>query len=226
MKRLYWVILITFLVLPLNAQRIADYGFFGGISYYTGDINPGRYFYAPSPSAGLFYRVNIHPRHSLRWNLYYGGIQGNDLDFDNAFQQERGQSFRANLYEMGMQFEFNFLPYTTTGKWWDYSPYFATGLALTFSDSPELTYTPVIPLTLGFKLNIFKNTGLELEYSFRKTFYDNFDGLTDNINPDHRTWTHNNDWYMFAGVSVTWKMFHTMIQCPAYDEWRDKRNPY
>ena len=32
---------------------------------------------------------------------------------------------------------------------------------------------------LGFKVNIYKNMGLEAEYGFRKTFYDNFDGLKD-----------------------------------------------
>ncbi len=211
-------------VIPLNAQKDSDYGVFGGVSYYMGDINPETPFYASSPAFGIMYRYNLHPRHSIRTNIFYGGIRADDLDFDNDFQQARAQSFQSSLLEFAVQFEFNFLPYTTTGKWWDYSPYFAIGGGLCFSNSLSLNYTPVIPVSVGFKVNIYKNTGLEVEYGFRKTFYDNFDGLVDNIRPDHHTWTHNNDWYMFAGVTFTWKMFHNMLSCPAYDDFReDKR---
>lgn len=223
MKRYCWAFLFLIFTIPLSAQRDSDYGVFGGVSYYMGDINPERLFYAVSPSMGVMYRYNFHPRHSIRTNLYYGRIRGNDLDFNNSFQQARGASFEATVVEWGFQFEFNFLPYTTTGKWWDYSPYFAIGGGLCFSSVPSLTYTPVIPFSVGFKVNIYKNTGLELEYGFRKTFYDNFDGLIDNISPDHHSWAHNNDWYMFAGVTFTWKMFHNMLSCPAYDEWHDKK---
>ncbi len=95
-----------------------------------------------------------------------------------------------------------------------------------FSNAADLKYTAVIPISVGFKVNIYKNTGLEFEYGFRKTFYDNFDGLIDNINPDHHAWTHNNDWYMFAGVTVTWKMFHNLLSCPAYDDYERKRKRY
>ena len=66
---------------------------------------------------------------------------------------------------------------------------------------------PVIPFSFGFKINIYKNIGLEAEYGFRKTFYDNFDGLKDFIAPSDYTWIHNNDWYTFTGMAVTWKIF-------------------
>lgn len=191
-----------------------------------GDINPATPFYKSSPALGFIYRYNFHPRHALRTNIFYGGIKANDLDFNNDFQQARGESFKSSVLEWAVQFEFNFLPYTTTGKWWDYSPYFALGAGLCLTDSPGLTFKPVIPFSVGLKVNIYKNTGLEVEYGFRKTFYDNFDGLTDNINPDHHTWTHNNDWYMFAGVTFTWKMFHDLTTCPAYDDYKDKKRRY
>jgi len=217
------IVLAVVLTFPLNAQKKADYGIFGGVSYYMGDINPERLFYASSPALGFIYRYNFHPRHSIRTGILYGQIKGDDLDFDNSFQQNRAESFQSSILEWSVMFEFNFLPYTTTGKWGDYSPYFAAGAALCFSNTENLTYTPVIPFSVGVKANIYKNLGLELEYGFRKTFYDNFDGLIDNIDPDHHTWTHNNDWYMFAGVTLTWKMFHNMLSCPAYDDYWDEK---
>jgi len=66
--------------------------------------------------------------------------------------------------------------------------------------------------------------GIEFEYGFRKTFTDKLDGLyeiTDPVNPqspvDH-TWTHNNDWYSFMGISVTWKIYNRLLGCPAFAE--------
>ena len=87
-------------------------------------------------------------------------------------------------------------------------------------NSTTFAVVPVIPLSAGFKINIYKNLGLEAEYGFRKTFYDNFDGLTENIYPDHKdkAWLHNNDWYSFAGVAFTWKIYNKLVRCPAYND--------
>lgn len=224
MKRYRWLFLFLIItVYPVTAQTNSDFGVFGGVSYYMGDINPSRPFYAPLPAAGIIYRYNLHPRQSIRGSLIYGGIRGNDLDFNNDYQQLRGESFTGSVFEWAAQFEFNFLPYTTGGRWGDFTPYFAAGAGIAFVNSTTLTYVPVIPFSAGIKVNIYKNMGLEFEYGFRKTFYDNFDGLIDNIDPDHRTWTHNNDWYMFSGVTFTWKMFNNFTSCPAYDDYVKKR---
>jgi len=225
MKRFCWSILfLVVFLLPVSAQRNSDYGVFGGVTGYFGDINSTRYLYSPSPSFGLIYRYNFHPRQSIRATFIYGGLKGSDLDFDNQYQQNRAASFTNSVFEASAQFEFNFFPYSTAGKWWDYTPYFAGGLGLAFLSSPGFTYIPVIPLAVGFKINVYKNLGLEAEYGFRKTFYDNFDGLNDNIDPDDRSWAHNNDWYMFTGVTLTWKMFHNLGTCPTYyDVERNKK---
>jgi hypothetical protein len=226
MKKSYSWLSVLFLLVaasPSSAQVNADYGVFGGVSYYVGDINSSLPFYSPLPAAGIIYRYNLHPRHSFKGSLTYGGIRGDDLDFSNEYQQARGHSFSGSVFEWAVQFEFNFLPYNTGGRWGDYTPYIAAGAGISFVNSTELTYVPVIPLSVGFKYNIRKNMGLELEYGFRKTFYDNFDGLIDNIDPDHRSWAHNNDWYVFSGITFTWKMFNRLTSCPAYGDFEDKR---
>ena len=82
---------------------------------------------------------------------------------------------------------------------------------------------PVIPFSLGFKINIYKNLGLEAEYGFRKTFYDNFDGVKDMIAQSDVSWVHNNDWYTFAGIAVSWKIYTKLAGCPAYDDVTSKR---
>ena len=223
MKKIHWLLLFLLLPLSLSGQRIADYGVFGGVSSYLGDINPNRLLYSPQPAGGLFYRLNLNPRQALRLNLFMGSIHANDLDFKNAFQQARGASFSGSVAELALQFEFNFLPYSTAGKRWNYTPYFAGGAGIAFVNSGSITYIPVIPFSFGFKVNIYKNIGLEVEYGFRKTFYDNFDGLKDLVAPSDFGLIHNNDWYTFTGIAVTWKIYNRLAGCPAYGEVGSKR---
>ena len=223
MKKIQWLLLFLLLSHTLSGQRNSDYGVFGGVSSYIGDINPGRLLYSPLPAGGIFYRLNLNPREALRTNIFIGGIRANDLDFKNAFQQARGASFSGTVGEWALQFEFNFLPYSTQGKRWNFTPYFAGGAGIAFINSASFTYEPVIPFSFGFKINVFKNIGLEAEYGFRKTFYDNFDGLKDLVAPSDLGSIHNNDWYTFTGIAVTWKIYNKLAGCPAYGGVDSKR---
>jgi hypothetical protein len=216
MKRLYSLILFALFSVTVIGQRNADYGIFGGVSSYIGDINPNRLLYSPRPAGGLFYRYNFNPREAIRTNIFIGGLAANDLDFNNPFQQARNLHFSGTVAEWAAQFEFNFLPYSTQGKQWNYSPYIAGGVGIVFINTTSFTYEPVIPFSVGFKVNIHKNMGLEAEYGFRKTFYDNFDGLKDLTDPSHHAWLHNNDWYSFAGIAFTWKFYNKLAGCPAF----------
>jgi hypothetical protein len=223
MKKIHWFLLFLCISLSLSGQRKSDYGIFAGVSSYLGDINPDRLLYSPSPAGGIFYRYNLNPRQALRTSIFLGGLKANDLDFNNDFQRARAASFSGTVGEWALQFEFNFLPFTTDGKSWDFTPYFAAGAGIAFINTSAFTYVPVIPFSLGFKVNIYKNVGLEAEYGFRKTFYDNFDGLKDLVAPSDYAWIHNNDWYSFAGVALTWKIYNKLAGCPAYKDVDSKR---
>ena len=223
MKRILWTLLFLYIALSVKGQRNSDIGVFGGVSSYIGDINPNRLLYDPLPAVGVFYRYNLHPRQSLRASFIYGGLRGNDLDFNNSFQRARGASFSGTVGEFAIQFEFNFFPYSTEGKRWNFTPYFAGGGGIAFINTKTYTYVPVIPFSFGFKINIYKNIGLEAEYGFRKTFYDNFDGLKDLVAPSDYGWLHNNDWYTFTGISVTWKIYSKLAGCPAYNDVDSRR---
>jgi hypothetical protein len=230
MKKTHWIILFLFLPVALAGQRKADYGIGVGVTSYIGDINPSRLMYAPLPAGQFFYRYNFNPRQAIRANLLVGGVQATDYDFDNAYQLGRRAYFSGIVGELGVNYEFNFFPYSTEGKRFDYTPYLAAGAALAYNNvnyfnpyvlSVETAGTgffPVIPFSFGFRINPFKNVGLEAEYGFRKTFYDIFDGLNDNIDPDHYGKIHNNDWYSFAGISITWKILSKLEVCPVYDD--------
>ena len=223
MKKIYWFLLFLCLSLSLAGQRNADYGVLAGVSSYIGDINPNRLLYSPRPAGGIFYRYNFHPRQALRTSILIRRSEADDLDFKNDFQRARAAAFSGTVGEWALQFEFNFLPYSTEGKLWDFTPYFAAGGAIAFINTTTFTYIPVIPFSFGFKVNLYKNLGLEAEYGFRKTFYDNFDGLKDLVAPSDFAWIHNNDWYTFTGIAVTWKIYSKLAGCPAYNDVDSRR---
>ena len=218
MKRINWFLLFFCLSLSLSGQRSSDYGVFAGVSSYLGDNNPNRLLYSPRPAGGIFYRYNFHPRQALRTSILYSVIQ--------AKNNSRIPIVSTTVVEGALQYEFNFFPYATEGKRWNYTPYFAAGAGIAYFkanyiEKDKLRF--IIPFSFGFKVNIYKNMGLEAEYGFRKTFFDNFDGVLDPIAKADTPWIHNNDWYSFLGVGVTWKIYSKLAGCPAFSDVDPKR---
>ena len=211
MKRPITIAILIILALPALPQRSADYGVSAGVITYLGEQNPLNAFFKPGPAMQLFYRYNFNPRQAVRANLLGG------------YMTPLG-SFAG---ELGATYEYNFFPYSTfRSRHIDYSPYIAGGAALSMAgkSGPFLS----VPFSAGFKVNVANQVGVEIEYGFRKTFTDKLDGqfeITDSGGePVDRTWTHNNDWYSFLGVSVTWKIYNRLAGCPAFAEMGKDKN--
>ena len=220
MRKATIIILLIATALPTMAQRTADYGASIGAVSYLGDSLNG--LLKPGPAAQFFYRYNFNPRQAVRVNLMGGYISPLD----------------APIGELGATYEFNFFPYSTfRSRRVDYSPYIAAGAALsavynqvTLADGTRNLHPFFsIPFSAGIKVNVANHIGVEFEYGFRKTFYDKFDGryeVTSGDPPapvDHSI-LHNNDWYSFMGISVTWKMYNKLAGCPAFAEMgKDKK---
>jgi hypothetical protein len=184
-----------------------------------GDINMVRHFYKPSPAIGGMYRYNFNPRNSLRFHAIYSDIRGNDLDFKNDFQQDRGLSFSTSFMDLALNTEFNFLPYRPTKRKDNYSPYVTGGIGYNLVFSPDARGSTAVVLTYGagFKLNVSRRVSTGIEWTFRKTFNDNLDGIV-NHGQAYATFYHNNDWYSIVGIFVTYKFTGYLTECPAYEQ--------
>lgn len=201
------------------AQRNANIGLFAGTAYYMGDINPNRHFYRPALSFGGIYRYNVNTRYAVRLSAYYANLSGSDLDFPGILHPDRPVSpatFHTSLLDAALQIEYNFLPYTPNLGKWAYTPYISTGISgtlITGTDTDAGNFMS-FPFGVGMKVNLTSRMSAGAEWSFRKTFSDNIDGLE---NPSGTTsFMHNNDWYSFVGVFITFKFFNFATECPAY----------
>ncbi len=220
MKKIIIIALFSGIIIGAKAQRKVDLGFFGGGSYYLGDINQSKQFYSLSYAFGGLYRYNINPRYTIRGSAYYGNLQADDQDFDNRFQQSRGNSFSGTVLDITLQFEFNFMPYSTFGRAGEYAFYTTGGIGVAFINISGPSSPLVIPFGVGAKVNLGKKMGIGIEWGFRKMFYDKLDGFENPIDPEYRSFIHNNDWYSIAGISLTYKIYNKLEDCPAY--WDEK----
>jgi len=222
MKKIIIIAVFSGIIIGAKAQRKVDLGIFGGGSYYLGDINQSKQFYSLSYAFGGLYRYNINPRYTIRGSIYYGNLQADDQDFDNRFQRSRDNSFSGTVLDATLQFEFNFMPYSTFGRAGEYTVYTTGGIGMAFINTSKSSPTSklVIPFGVGAKVNLGKKMGIGIEWGFRKMFYDEMDGYENPIDPEYRSFIHNYDWYSIAGISLTYKIYNKLEDCPAY--W-DKR---
>ena len=162
-----------------------EVGFFGGVSYYVGDINPGIHYMQSKSAYGILARYNMNTRMAVKVNFYHGKIAGDDA-LSNAMEN-RNLSFESSINEMSAVFEFNFLPYFTGSKRTYFTPYIFGGASV-FTYNPKAgnvilrdigtegqnegyegrkPYSKVsfaIPFGIGCKYSLTKKLGLSLEW--------------------------------------------------------------
>ena len=210
------ILLLAFIATPSFAQPNADVGIFGGSTFYLGDLNPLLPFQKNSYSFGGLYRYNLNKRYSIRGNLYYSNIKGADIN--NHYHQFQQKSFSTSLLDASVQFEFNYLPYQKKKKKYDFTTYLSAGIGYSsvLNSNVEANSHPTIPFGIGFKINLTDRMSAGSEWTFRKTFNDNVDGLTNFNDPVVSSVLHNNDWYSFIGLFITYKFFKFAENCPVY----------
>ena len=217
------IFLALFVFIPLFAysQRKSDIGFFAGTSYYMGDLNPVKHFRAPGFAAGPFYRYNFEQRNSIRFNAIYHSLSGNSASYGDPYIESLNTSFDATFIDASANYEINFLPYKTANRKLNRSLYLTGGLGYHFiltSDVPEAKNHFFLPFGIGYKVNIGKKLSAGAELTVRKTFSDlALDGVTNITTEPNKALFGNKDWYTFAGIFISYKIFSYREDCPAYD---------
>lgn len=194
MKQIFVFFLIGFLAIKTFGQPSVDIGIFGGAGTYFGDMTKIDIQKSVNPAYGGFVRYNFNPRYALRFNVINGSI-GADGKFDQA-----AWSFKKNVLDISLLFEFNYLKYIVGDKVTPWTTFIFGGVGMqTYNyemnqqklgpivDPTYFTYanlsgpvmTATIPFGLGVKYNLSKRWGLGIEGGLRKSFSDKLDNLDD-----------------------------------------------
>jgi hypothetical protein len=233
MKGIFYIVLFT-LLLGFNAkkgqaQRNLDFGLFGGIAYYQGDINTSKLFYMPQFTYGAFIRYAFHTRWALRGGISGGQLKGTDKNQPFSYQNYRNANFSTPIVEVTGQIELNFKPYRMGDQKKFWTPYVFTGATFLVASYADNVYQPAIPFGLGIKISLSKRVALGCEWAYRKTFTDGLDNLSwhkslpttstehSYLLPKQYAYYHQNDYYSFFGIFLTCKINLTEEVCNAWD---------
>lgn len=213
---------LFFVAQAQNRLSSIDLGIYLGGSSYLGDINQNRLFYNFNPSVGGFIRYNYNSRWALRLNGQLLKIDANDLDFNNAYQQNRNEKFDTELGEVSLFVEFNFLRYHSKlkARYHKFSPYLITGFS--YAQSTNTSSPLSIPMGVGFKFAVKDRLTGSVEWVMRKTFTDELDNLSDPLNTKSSSLLYNNDWYYFVGITLSYKIINIRTNCNNYELYKKK----
>jgi hypothetical protein len=223
MKRLIiFTLCLCFLTLTF-AQKENELGFFAGISYYMGDLNPTKHLYKPFPSIGLMHIHNLNKHYNLMYGLNYGRLQGSNKN--NAFPQFEATSFKTDLIDATIRYGFNFQPFMPHKKKQKFTVFVSGGVGACYDITHNKPHF-IMPFSVGSKYNLTDRIIFGTEWSFRKTFTDNLDEAvlrdlphyTNAQNKANRPVFHDNDLYSFIGIFFTYRFYNTINTCPVYDE--------
>lgn len=219
MRRVLLSFILLLCVNVLYSQQNAEVGFYGGVSYYLGDINPKKMFYSSNVCVGALYRYNLNSRYAIRASMTFSDLSADDRDFDNLHQQSRLNSFSTEIVDFAMLLEFNFQDFLMPKKSYTEKicPFVAVGLGYVSSVGTSSSLT--IPFALGAKIVLAPRWGASVEWSFRKTFTDNLDALSDPYKFNKNSLFYNNDWISSVGVSITYRIFPDDADCRFYDSY-------
>jgi len=217
------LILALLLFFPVKgfSQRKADIGLSGSTTFYMGDLNPSKYFYNPGYSFGTFYRYNFEPRNSIRLSGNYHTLSGSSTGYGDLFVQSLNASFTASFIDISANYEINFVPYKSANRKMNKSLYLTAGLGYNIvltSSVPEAKSHLILPFGIGYKINTSKKMSAGVELTVRKAFTDSgIDGVTNIASDTNNTLFGNKDWYTFAGIFISYKIFNYRDDCPAYE---------
>ena len=206
-----------------HAQFLGEIGLLGGVSYYNGDANSTTPFIENHPTAGLLFRVRMHPLLMMKMNVLHGTVSGNTENFPNKFPEDMQAEFQRSFLEIGAQVELNFFKYGDES--WDrevlyHTPYILMGPGLAVYNAMDgNAFAPHLTFGVGYKYKLWNRINIGAEWSMRKLFRDDFDvtGLSNEIldNPyvTKTSWSKNNDWYSCAFVFVTFDIIRKRGKC-------------
>ncbi len=209
------LILIIFIFLvPAHGQRKIDIGFMTAIPWYLGDLSPTipQATWVP-PAIGPILRYNFNMRNALKAHAVFYNLTGSGEVFGN-----RQVEFQSSFVDLGLDFEFNWWPYKTAYRKTKYSPYVSAGLGYSLNISGDAVSHLYLPFGGGFKLNLGQKLSGGVEVTMRKSFTDLLDGVTNAGGEEVQTSVGNNDWYMFTGIFLTYKIFNFREDCPTYND--------
>ena len=179
-----------------------EFGFNIGAGHYFGDLNTRAKINRPKLAAGIFFRKNFGNYIAMRLAANFAQLGYSDTyNTHNEVMRRRNLSFNTNVWELGLQGDFNFFRFMPGEPDFSFTPYLTLGVSAFSYDpyaylkdekynlrelgtegqgsaeypdrKPYGTMALAIPFGMGVKyaVNDRINIGFEIVHRFTKTDY-------------------------------------------------------
>jgi len=216
------------------------------------------------PTFGFQFKRNFNHHFGVSFNVNKGELYSADRYSNDVFELARNLNFRSKITELNLLLEFNFRPYMSRdpehntspfifagitkfffnpqgqyndGTWYDLRPIGTEGQGSDFYPNKNLYELNglAIPFGFGYKINVYEFLTLNLNISWRITFTDYLDDVSntyidlsrlDEINAElsdqsnnkfrpgfQRGNPHNNDKYGFVGINILYSIKDPKKEC-------------
>ncbi len=176
-----------------------------GMMGYIGDLNRNNPVKFTNAAASIHVRYAFTPFHGFKLGFTQGGVQANDKDSKIDFEKARNLSFKSNITELALNYEFYFHPFQPGSGKNRFTVYSFIGIAgfrfeplaeyngttyklrelgtegqgTSFNNSAKYDNLALaIPFGVGFKYNIVDNFNLGVELGYRNTYTDYLDDVS------------------------------------------------
>lgn len=203
----FYIIIAFIAPFLVSAQQNVEIGLMLGGTNYAGEMTNNRHENY-NFSGGLMIRYNPNSQVSLRGNIFYGTLEGDDKNLNNEANKKRNLNFTSPLLEFSVLGEWNIFGFDAIGnkKSEGVTPYLFAGLGIfKFNPKGELNgekvelqplgtegqgTTPLqtrkkyaltqvsIPFGIGLKFRLSRKFVVGLEYGPRLTFTDYIDDVS------------------------------------------------
>lgn len=134
MRKLFTAVIILFPALLWAQSPIEQEGEFGigiGAAHYFGDLNTRAHLNRPKPAAGIFFRKNFGNYIALRIAANFAQLGYSDVyNTENEYMHRRNLSFNTNVWELGLQGDFNFYRFMPGDPEFSFTPYVTLGASI------------------------------------------------------------------------------------------------
>lgn len=139
MRKILAVLIICLPISVFSQNAIVQEGEFGfgiGAAHYFGDLNTRAKLNRPKPAASIFFRKNFGNYIALRISGNFAQLGYSDIyNTHNETMRRRNLSFNSNVWELGLQGDFNFYRFMPGDPDFRWTPYVTLGASI-FSYDP------------------------------------------------------------------------------------------
>lgn len=211
--RIFLAFVLLVVSVQSNGQEVHELGIQGGASSYLGDFNQINIFKSPSYYVGVHYRRLLSDYTSIRVSIGAGVLSGSSKGVDRFLPGIPPEiNFQHQYYNLDAKYEVNFIRFDPLKSKDDiFSPYLLVGIGCYYYDGE---FVPAIPFGVGVKVAVSPRLTVGGELQLSKTFNDKLDGYS-NLTTSKSALI-NNDWFVFYGLVVSYRLKLGQKTCPAY----------